>query len=126
MAILIIRKRQSKKAIPPADVLRGQLWLAHRAGQIPVFVEEHYFARPQRQWRFDFCWPQEKVAVEVEGGSWMPGGGRHNRGQGFENDCEKYVEATLRGWRVLRVTTRQVHTGLALNWILRALKGGIG
>jgi len=57
---------------------------------------------PVRRWRFDFAWPDKMVAVECEGGIWT--GGRHVRGQGFEEDCRKYNAAAVLGWKVLRVT----------------------
>lgn len=74
---------------------------------------------PERRWRFDFAWPKERLAVEIEGGAWIAG--RHVRGKGYEQDCEKYNEAALRGWRLLRFTARQVRDGTALAHILRAL-----
>lgn len=73
-------------------------------------------ARPVkgRRWRVDFLiggW----LVVEVEGGHWV--NGRHTRGLGFENDCEKYNELAIRGFRVLRVTGTHVRNGRALKWI---------
>ena len=68
-----------------------------------------------RRWRFDICWPDEHLAVEVEGGTWI--NGRHNRGSGFEKDAEKYAEALCLGWKVLRVTGSQICTGKAIKWI---------
>ena len=50
--------------------------------------------------------------VEVEGGGPR---GRHCRVVGFEKDCEKYNAAVVLGWRVLRFTTRQVKSALAIN-----------
>lgn len=67
----------------------------------PVPVSEHKFC-DERDWRFDFSWLQQKVAVECEGGIWTRG--RHTRGVGFEKDCEKYNRATADGWRVFRCT----------------------
>jgi hypothetical protein len=52
------------------------------------------------------------LAVEVEGGSWIAG--RHVRGRGFEADCEKYNQAVLLGWRVLRFTSAMVEDSTAL------------
>lgn len=81
------------------------LWKAYRlqAGNehLPEPVREYRF-HPTRRWRFDFAWPDAKVAVECEGGIWSRG--RHVRGRGFESDCEKYNAATLLGWRVFRCT----------------------
>ena len=82
-------------------------------------VRELRFA-PPRRWRFDFAWPERLLAVEVDGGSWISG--RHNRGAGFEADAEKYNEAALIGWRVLRVTPRMVDDGRALALIQRGLR----
>ncbi len=56
----------------------------------------------KRRWRFDYAWPQQMIALEVEGGVWT--GGRHTRGAGFVRDMEKYNRAAVLGWRLLRVT----------------------
>lgn len=61
-----------------------------------------------RRWRFDFAFPNEKIAIECEGGSWV--NGRHSRGDGFEKDCEKYNFAALHGWTVLRYTNDMSRT----------------
>lgn len=68
--------------------------------QIPHPVPEFRF-HTRRMWRMDFAWPALLVALEVEGGAWT--GGRHTRGKGFLNDCEKYSEAAVMGWAVIRV-----------------------
>lgn len=86
--------------------------------KLPQPVPEYVFALP-RKWRFDFAWPQRQLAVEVEGGVYIAG--RHTRGDSFERDCEKYNEAALLGWLVLRVTPDQVTNGQAIAWIERAL-----
>lgn len=81
------------------------------AAGLPAPEEEYRFATPRR-WRFDYAWPIYRVALEVEGATWT--GGRHVRGTGYEKDCEKYNEAALRGWTVLRVTSAMVKDGRAL------------
>jgi hypothetical protein len=100
-----------------------------RAAGLPAPVTEYEFARDAgRLWRFDYAWthPAVLLAVEQDGGTFS--GGRHVRGRGFEEDAKKVNEATLRGWRVLRVTTRMVETGEALALVRRALgaRGGAG
>ena len=45
----------------------------------------------------------------VKGG--FPGGGRHNRGGGYAKDAEKYLEAVLAGWTVIRLTEKQLEIG---------------
>jgi very-short-patch-repair endonuclease len=74
---------------------------------------------PPRRWRFDLCFPLEWLAIEVDGGTWK--GGRHNRGAGYESDCEKYAQALVDGWRVLRVTANMVKDGRALGYVRAAL-----
>jgi very-short-patch-repair endonuclease len=98
--------------------LEAELALQLRAFGLPEPVHEHRFNQ-FRLWRFDFAWPDEKVAVEVEGGVWT--GGRHTRASGFIADCEKYNEAELAGWTVLRVAGQHVASGEAVIWIRRAL-----
>lgn len=68
---------------------------------VPEPTTEHRF-HPKRKWRFDFAWPDVRLALEVEGGVWT--GGRHTRGSGFLGDVEKYNAAAVMGWRVLRCT----------------------
>jgi hypothetical protein len=76
------------------------LSLCRRFG-IPEPAGELQFA-PPRRWRFDYAWPDAKVALEVEGAVWVRG--RHTRGAGFLKDMEKYNRATVLGWRVVRCT----------------------
>lgn len=70
-------------------------------------VAEHRF-EPLRRWRFDYAWPEAKIALEVEGGVWS--GGRHTTGKGFVGDMAKYNRAAVLGWRVLRVQPRELLT----------------
>ncbi len=76
-------------------------WNSTISGSEPV--QQHRFAAPERQWRFDFAWPDALVAVEIDGGIFVGGG--HSRGMQFTGDCEKLNAAVMRGWSVLRFTT---------------------
>ena len=78
-----------------------------------------YIFHPKRRWRFDFYFPAQKIAVEVEGGY----GGRHQRRSGFEGDAYKYAHAALMGITVLRFTTAMVMRGDAIAFTLAALRG---
>lgn len=84
--------------------------------KIPPFVRELRF-HPTRRWRFDFAWAAQRVAVEIDGGSWI--GGRHTRGAGFRKDCEKGNEALLLGWKVFHFTSDMVGDGTAIATMLR-------
>ncbi len=90
-----------------------------RAAGLPTPEREHKF-HPVRKWRFDFAWPLQMLAVEVEGGTWSRG--RHTRPQGFEEDCIKYNECILLGWRVIRVTGDMIEDGRALQYVEALLK----
>jgi hypothetical protein len=83
---------------------------------------------PTRKWRFDLVVEYRdaadpKIAVEIEGGFFLQGGGRHTRGAGARSDLEKYNEAVLLGWRVLRVLPEWVPNGVAFTLVERAVKG---
>ncbi len=89
-----------------------------RSLKIAEPVPEHRF-HPGRKWRFDYAWPLYMLAMEVEGGLWT--NGRHSRGSGAVADLEKYSEAAILGWRILYCTPEQMHNGIALDRVIRAL-----
>ena len=92
---------------------RDELELQLKASNLLALTELKF--HPTRRWRFDFAWPNQKLAVEVEGGIFI--GGRHTRGVGFQKDCIKYAEALKLGWRVLRVEKKMILEGTALDYI---------
>jgi very-short-patch-repair endonuclease len=71
--------------------------------EIPDPEREFVFASP-RKFRFDFAWPQQRVALEVDGGRWQPNGGRH----ASDTDKEKQNIACARGWRVMHVSPAMI------------------
>lgn len=97
------KKRPVKKIRQPSELefKFSALWALLGRNSAGEPVKEHFFCTGRR-WRFDFAWVSEKVAVEIEGGTWS--GGRHTRGSGFIKDTEKYNRATEMGWAVLRYT----------------------
>lgn len=83
-------------------------------------VKEYRF-HPKRRWRFDYAFPEHKIALEVEGGVWT--GGRHVSPQGFLGDIEKYNTAGLMGWRVFRTTPDNLYKTATLALIKQAVDG---
>ena len=73
-----------------------------------------------KDWRFDFAWPNLKLAVECEGGAWV--GGRHTRGKGFLEDLRKYQAAQMMGWTVYRTAGELIKSGEAVNTIEELIK----
>ena len=71
--------------------------LVRRAG-LPQPVAQY----PVGRYRLDFAWPELKVAVETDG--WAT----HGRRQAFEDDRARDAFLLAAGWRVLRVTYRQL------------------
>lgn len=75
--------------------------LALEAEPIPGWdLTAQYQFDPVRRWSFDFAFPSQRLAVEVEGRS-------HCTYAGHRKDCEKMNEAALQGWRVLRFPAAQ-------------------
>lgn len=85
---------------------------------LPRPTTEHFF-HPTRQWRFDFAWLKEKVALEVHGATWA--GGHHSRGKGQQDDWEKLNEAQLLGWRVFQCSPKQVDSGAIFETLKKAV-----
>lgn len=73
------------------------------AGQ---WVKQYRFA-PGRRYAFDRALVGLKVAVELDGGTWLSESGqrgRHTTGSGYASDCRKCNLAAALGWVVLRIT----------------------
>ncbi|MEX1115813.1 MAG: hypothetical protein WEB53_11235 [Akkermansiaceae bacterium] len=51
---------------------------------------------------------RSRTLIEIEGGIYI--NGRHNRPAGFAADLEKYLEASLAGWRVIRFGPNELAT----------------
>jgi len=83
---------------------------------VPAPAYEFSF-HPKRRWRLDIAWPENKIAIEVQGGIWMAGG--HNRGAQMKKDWEKHNTATAMGWRVLFCEPKDLCTLTMVNLTLR-------
>lgn len=94
----------------------SELILKHTGERV---VEEYRF-HPTREWRFDFAIPARRVAIEVEGGCFN--GGRHIRPEGYLRDVEKYNEAAVEGWCVIRVLPAELLSFKSVRLIIRAVE----
>ncbi|MEN2998509.1 MAG: hypothetical protein ABDH28_05685 [Brevinematia bacterium] len=70
-----------------------------------IVKKEHRFLE-EYKYRFDYAIVEKKIAIEVEGGTFVYG--RHNSPVGFREDVIKYNLATMNGWRVYRITTEMI------------------
>ena len=82
---------------------------------LKIDFEQEFKFHQRRKWRADFHLKGRMILIEVEGGIWS--GGRHTRGKGYIGDMEKYNAAAMLGYQVIRFSTEQVKSGLAIQQI---------
>lgn len=106
----------------------ADLFAKQCAKRIPLYEAQREYRFAQivgRQWRFDFCWPFQMIAVEIEGlvvrkvEGRMVSMGRHANVDGFREDCRKYATAAILGWTVLRFEQSMVRSEEAIEYTLR-------
>lgn len=107
-------KRRNRVKTQRAESI-GESILANQLRVLKISFEQEYKFHPKRKWRADFLIVGKKILVEVEGGVWS--NGRHTRGKGYIGDMEKYNAAVVMGYQVLRFSTEQVKSGLAVQQI---------
>jgi len=116
------RLRTAKSSVKAIGSIPSSLEAAFarivRGLKFPTPTREYRFD-PVRKWRFDFAWPDQKVAVELDGGIWTKGG--HTTGGGIMRDMEKSNAAQLDGWLVLRFSDKHLEDGSAIEQTKRAL-----
>ena len=118
----ILRDRDGRPvSLLLGSTLEDELAWQIRCAKLPAPVRE-LKAIPGRRFRFDFAWPDRKLAVEAQGAVWTQG--RHTRGGGAESDAGNLSLAVLQGWKVLVVCKTHIRSGLALKWIEEALTKG--
>lgn len=88
-----------------------ETYLAYAPGALGLTwtLEREYRFHPTRKWRFDWCWPEGRIAVEFDGIMHRTVG--HNSLAGILRDAEKINEAQRLGWRVFRANAKNVGDG---------------
>lgn len=86
--------RGRKNAVQSPEVFLAAL----KARGLPTPHREYRF-HDTRLWRFDYAFPQQSVAVEVDGGLFVQGA--HNRGARILKTHAKLNCAASMGWRIL-------------------------
>jgi hypothetical protein len=125
-----VMKRRGQGAAPvsspkpkrtPKNDYKATFLLHLKFAKLPEPVSEYQF-HETRKWRFDFCWPEQKVAVEYQGLNWQRDGDNsgHQSIAGLMRDCEKFTEASLAGWTLILITAESVDSGQAVEWVRRA------
>jgi len=87
--------------------------------RIKLIPKREYKFIPGRKFLADFAWPKLKLAIEVQGGTWLAHGkGAHSWGPGRTRDCEKMNLAQINGWTVLQYTSDMIQSGEAIKEIV--------
>lgn len=114
--------KAAKQAIAKArKVEQEREFLANlKALGLPVPIPEYAFAKSLgRNFRWDYCWADRKLALEVDGGIWTRGA--HGRGTGIKRDQEKGNYGAVLGWRLLRVQPADLPNPSTAEWVRDAL-----
>lgn len=90
-----------------------------RIARLPAPETEVRF-HETRRWRFDYAWPDKKIAIEYQGGIFYGGIG-HNGIKGSKRDCLKFSSATALGWKLFLINADMVRDGSAFGFIQDAL-----
>ena len=79
-----------------------------------------YPAIKGRKYRFDFCFKDARLLIEINGGTFTKGA--HSTGTGIRRDYEKNNLAQLAGWRCLMFDGEMVRSGEAVEIVRKALE----
>lgn len=92
---------------------------------IPDPVEEFKF-HPVRKWRIDLCWPEQKLALEIEGGTFQNRGAHRGSIGGYLKDIEKYNALSILGYSLLRFTPQQMESCESYDFLREWFKNNTG
>lgn len=90
---------------PNEEGVEEDLFALCRAAKIPL-PERQVWINPddgEPAIRADFVWREQRLVVETDGGRF------HRTRRAFESDRRRDQRLLLAGWRVIRITWRQIH-----------------
>jgi very-short-patch-repair endonuclease/predicted transcriptional regulator of viral defense system len=90
-------------------LVRAAALPAPRINHVIDLHDGDYLLRP------DFCWPEHRLIVETDSPRY------HGTALAFESDRHRDQRLTLAGWRVVRITRRQIIENPA--WVTALLRG---
>lgn len=104
-------KKRQKRSQSPLEAKFESIWVREFNPESPYLfpLRKEYRFHPKRRYRFDFAWPDMKVALELDGGLFLKRGG-HTSCSGKTRDCEKDFLAIQNGWYVIRWTAAMITT----------------
>ena len=89
------------------------------AAGLPPF-EREYLVPGVSRFRYDFAWIEQKLLVEINGGTWGHMG--HSTGKGIARDYRKNRLPQELGWRCYSFTGDEVKEGEAIEVVRKALE----
>jgi len=88
---------------PPESPLERRLLEAIRSGKLPEPVAQHQVRLGNAVMaRIDFAYPEHLIAIEADSFRW------HSSVQALDRDASRQTMLASLGWRVIRVTSRQL------------------
>lgn len=94
-----------------------------KAAELPE-PEREVCVIPGRKFRFDFCWREARLLIEINGGTYTKAA--HSTGGGIARDYEKLRLAQDCGWKVYPFDGRAVKSGEAIEVVRKALEAENG
>lgn len=109
-------KPPRKRGTEAADAER-YLYFQIVAMHLQTPLRQYRFAKEAlgRAWRWDLCWPDRMIAIEIQGGIWTRGA--HGHPTDILRNMHKHNDATRLGWRFYQFTPTEVRRGIALKFL---------
>lgn len=103
--------------------------MKYHEAEVTAYLAQHGLPEPEyelrfhdvRRWRFDLAWPDQKLALEVQGGVFLGKKGRHTNGADLIKEWEKLNTAASMGWRMLFCQPVDLMTRQTVEFIRKSL-----